>query len=82
MKYVQENTVDIKEIKSLITENVGHPIKINEWKKEKMVHQYNGVITGAYDCVFSIKFNVKNSSINKSFSYIDFSIGNYSYELE
>lgn len=73
MKTIQTENVSLEELKMRIQTSKGKQIIIKELNKQgKLLKKTEGVIIDAYNSVFLVKVNVKSSSFNKSFSYIDF----------
>lgn len=83
MKVSANTVVPIDDIKNEISSSVGRTIVIKEFNRQKkFIHQYIGIILEVYDSVFLVDVNVNKYHIKKSFSYVNFSIGDMSFELE
>ena len=82
MKTVTIESRPIDKIKGEILSSIGKTITIEEHNKQgKLLHQYIGEIISAHDNVFLVKVNLRGYSLNKSFTYVDFSIGELSYNI-
>lgn len=75
-------TIIIQDVKSLITENIGKSIRVIECNKQgKIIGEFAGKLVGVYACFFVLKIKVKESYINKSFSYVDFFTKTLSFQI-
>mgnify|MGYP005769947049 CR=1 FL=1 len=83
MKTLIDNNISLDFVKKDIKEKVGHNIIVQELNKQKkIIHEYQGKIIDVYDNVFLVATNIHNYVVNKSFNYIDFSIGELNYTFE
>lgn len=77
------NNMPLSKMKDEIEANVGNKIFIKEFNKQKkLLRQYSGNILQTYNNLFIVKVINERFSLNKSFSYVDFSTGELTYELE
>ena len=82
MKTNEKISVNIEDVKNEITSNIGKQIEIKEYNKQgKLIKQFNGEILNSYDNLFLVKVKINNSSLNKSFSFIDFLTNELKYEI-
>ena len=82
MKTNEKISVNIEDVKNEITSNIGKQIIIKEYNKQgKLIKQFNGEILNSYDNLFLVKVKINNSSLNKSFSFIDFLTNELKYEI-
>ncbi len=82
MKTVSVESIPVDKVKETIKANIGHHIEILEHNKQgKLLHRYRGVIEGAYDNVLVVKLDLQGYTLNKSFTYVDFSIGELKFTI-
>ena len=82
MKTNEKTSINIEDVKNEITSNIGKQIIIKEYNKQgKLIKQFNGEILNSYDNLFLVKVKINNSSLNKSFSFIDFLTNELKYEI-
>lgn len=82
MKTVTVVNVPVDKIKQEINTNIGKRIEVVEHNKQgKLLHKYNGVIESAHSNVFVVKVDLRGYTLNKSFTYVDFSIGELQYNI-
>lgn len=80
MKTIEKTNVNIEDVKSEISANIGKQIKIQESNRQgKKIKEYSGVILSAYDSLFIVRVQIRENSLNKSFSYVDFLTNEMSY---
>ena len=82
MKTVEKNNVSIEDVKSEISANIGHFIKIQESNRQgRKVKEFIGEIIDAYDRLFIVRVQIRENYLNKSFSYVDFLTNEMTYEI-
>ncbi len=82
MKAVVNSNIPLLEIKQNLASNVGKYIEVKEFNRQrKVINKYTGIIIAVYDSVFLLNVNFKQYSLNKSLSYVNFSVGDMEYEL-
>ena len=82
MKTNEKTNVNIEDVKSEISANIGKEIKIQESNRQgKKIKEYLGVIIGAYDRLFIVRVQIRENYLNKSFSYVDFLTNEMTYEI-
>lgn len=80
MKTNEKTSVNIEDIKSEISANIGKTIKIQESNRQgRKIKEYSGVILSAYDSLFIVRVQIRENYLNKSFSYVDFLINEMTY---
>lgn len=76
------DTIPISEVKDTIKNNIGQSIVIKEFNRQRrQINEYTGKIVNVYDSVFLVDVSLNKYHINKSFSYVDFSIGDMVYRI-
>ncbi len=82
MKNISVENLPIDEVKNKIFASLNKKIEITQFSKQgKLLHKFIGVIVNAYDNLFVIKIELNGYQFNKSFTYIDFSIGDFKFEI-
>ena len=77
-----KTNVNIEDIKSEISANIGKTIKIQESNRQgKKLKEYSGVILSAYDRLFIVRVQIRENYLNKSFSYVDFLTNELAYDI-
>ena len=80
MKTIEKTSVNIEDVKSEISANIGKKIKIQDSNRQgKKVKEYMGEIIDAYDRLFIVRVQIRENYLNKSFSYVDFLTNEMSY---
>ncbi len=83
MKSLTNIGVPLEDIKLTISSSIGKTITINEYNRQRRItHQYTGIIMAVYDSVFLVEIVLNNYHIKKSFSYVNFSIGDMTYNFD
>ena len=82
MKTIEKTSVNIEDVKSEISANIGKQIRIQESNRQgKKVKEYSGVVLSAYDRLFIVRVQIRENYLNKSFSYVDFLTNEMTYEI-
>ncbi len=82
MKTTEKNNTTIEDIKTQIVSNIGKNIKIQECNRQgRKLKEFNGIILNAYASLFIVKVQVRDNTLNKSFSYVDFLTNEMSFEI-
>ncbi len=83
MKILSPESASVGIVKDDIVENVGRDIELKEFNRQgRLLHTYIGTIKQIYDSVFLVECHTHGYKINKSFSYVDVAIGEFTYELK
>ena len=82
MKTISVENLPVRTIKQEIKSSLHKKINITEHNKQgKLIHEYHGTIDSAHDNIFLVKVEFKGYALNKSFTYVDFSIGELHYTI-
>ncbi len=82
MKTILNENMPIENVKDEISSHIGKEITIKEYNKQgRMINEYMGVVVDTYSSLFLVNVSVNNYHINKSFSYVNFSIGDMVYNF-
>ena len=82
MKTIEKTSVNIEDVKSEISANIGKTIKIQESNRQgSKIKEFSGVILSAYDSLFIVRVQIRENYLNKSFSYVDFLTNEMTFEI-
>ena len=83
MKILSPESASVDVVKDDISSNVGRDIELKEYNRQgRLLHTYVGTIKQIFDSVFLVECRAHGYKINKSFSYVDVAIGEFTYELK
>lgn len=82
MKTISVENLPVDAIKQEIKLSLNKKVEITEHNKQgKLIHRYNGIIESVHDNLFLVRVELNGYTLNKSFTYVDFSIGELKYSI-
>lgn len=82
MKILSTDNSAVDHVKDEIIASVGKSIQIKEYNRQRrLLHTYVGEIKSCYDSLFLVECHVNENRLNRSFTYVDVSIGGFEFQI-